>query len=155
MSVWGFLRNNWAQGWGMYISKYKFVLDMNCQHFGNIIRLKLYIEGFGNIHISLIVILDIGCQHLGNTYQLNLHSGIGYILPTIGGYMSVGGFLPQGPTVRGPIVHPEKVDSWAPGPNCPGPNCPGPNCPPLKTGQLGPGQLRKPSPKGAQSPSYS
>ena len=117
----------------MYISKYKFVLDMNCQHFGNIIRLKLYIEGFGNIHISLIVILDIGCQHLGNTYQLNLHSGIGYILPTIGGYMSVGGFLPQGPTVRGPIVHPEKVDSWAPdnwapGPNCPGPSCPGPNC---------------------------
>ena len=43
--------------------------------------------------------------------------------------MSVGGFLPQGPTVRGPIVHPEKVDSWAPGPNCPGPNSPGPNCP--------------------------
>ena len=48
--------------------------------------------------------------------------------------MSVGGFLPQGPTVRGSIDHPEKVDSWAPGPNCPGPNCP-----PPKSGQLGPG----------------
>ena len=58
--------------------------------------------------------MDLSCQHLGNTCQLNLYTGIGYILPTIGGYMSVGGFLPQGPTVRGPIVHPEKVDSWAP-----------------------------------------
>ena len=43
--------------------------------------------------------------------------------------MSVGGFLPQVSTVRGPTVHPQKVDSWAPGPNCPGPNCPGPNSP--------------------------
>ena len=84
--------------------------------------------GFRNI-LFLIFILDISCQHLGNTCQLD---GIGYILPTIGGYiLSVGGFLPQGPTVRGPIVHPEKVDSWAPGPNCP----------PQKSGQLGPGQL--------------
>ena len=34
-----------------------------------------------------------------------------------------------GPNCPGPTVHPEKVDSWAPGPNCPGPNYPGPNCP--------------------------
>ena len=39
-----------------------------------------------------------------------------------------------GPTVRGPICHFFRSDSWAPdnwapGPNCPGPNLPGPNCP--------------------------
>ena len=90
---------------------------------------------FRNIYFLIFIfILDISCQHLGNTCQLNLYTGIEYILPTIGGYKSVGGFLPQGPTVRGSIVHPEKVDSWAPGPNCPGPNCP-----PPKSGQLGPG----------------
>ena len=38
--------------------------------------------------------------------------------------MPVGGFLPLGPTVLGPTVHLQKVDSWAP-----------------KCGQLGPGQL--------------
>ena len=41
--------------------------------------------------------------------------------------MLFGGFLPQGLTVRGPIVYPEKVDSWAPDSWAPGPNCPGPN----------------------------
>ena len=48
----------------------------------------------------------------------------------------------RGPTVRGPICHFFRADSWAPdnrapGPICPGPNlprttgpyCPGPNCP--------------------------
>ena len=70
---------------------------------------------FGNVHY-FILILDIRCQHLGNTCQLNLYTGIGYILPTIGGYMSVW-----------------RVSSA-------GPNCLGPNCPPLKTEQLGPGQ---------------
>ena len=50
-----------------------------------------------------------------------------HILPTIGGYMSFGGFLSRGPTVRGPTVR--------------GPNCPGPNCPFCQGGQLGPGQL--------------
>ena len=38
------------------------------------------------------------------TFQLNLYSVIEHILPTIGGYMSFGGFLPRGLTVRGPIV---------------------------------------------------
>ena len=72
---------------------------------------------FRNVYFLIFIfILDISCQHLGNTCQLNLYTGIGYILLTIGGYMSVGGFLPQGPTVRGPTVQ---------GPNCPGPNCPG------------------------------
>ena len=149
--------------------------------------------------------MDIFCQILGNICKLNLYIGIGYILPTIGGYMSIGGqnilFLkiihilinaqsaalrPKGAqhtpiidiylssvgriypipeyicpllakyiqyqnisancwqntsntTVRGPTVHTQKADSWAPdswapglncpGPNYPGPNCPGPNCP--------------------------
>ena len=78
------------------------------------------------IFYMYIFILDKSCQHLGNTCPLNLYTGIGSILLTIGGYMSVGEFLPQGPTVRGPIVHPEKVDSWAPDSWAPGPNCPHP-----------------------------
>ena len=65
----------------------------------------------------------MSCQHF------NSYTGIGYILPTIGGYMSVGGFLPKGPTVRGPIGHAEKVDSWAPESWAPGHNCPGPSYP--------------------------
>ena len=56
-------------GWEMYTSKYKLVLDINCQNFGNIIQLKLYIKGFGNIHI--------------------FHIHIGYKLPTLGEYISV------------------------------------------------------------------
>ena len=85
---------------------------------------------FRNVYFFIFIfILDISCQHLGNTCQLNLYTGFGYILPTIEDICQIGGFLPQGPTVQGPIVYPEKVDSWAPGPNCPGPNCPGPNCP--------------------------
>ena len=53
--------------------------------------------GFGNVHFLYvyIFILDKCCQHLGNTFPLNLYTGIGYILPTIEGYMAVGGFLPQ------------------------------------------------------------
>ena len=42
---------------------------MNSQHFRNIIQLKLYIEGFGNVYISYI--------HIGNE------------LLTFGEYMSV------------------------------------------------------------------
>ena len=40
-----------------------------------------------------IFILDIHCQQLGNMCQLNIYICIGYILPTIGGYMTVGGCL--------------------------------------------------------------
>ncbi len=58
----------------------------------------------------------------------------------LGGYMSFGGFLSRGPTVRGPIVHFVRADSWAPDNWAPGPNCPGPNCPLFQGGQLGPGQ---------------
>ena len=44
--------------------------------------------------------------------------------------MSVGGFLPQGPTVQGPnCPGPNCPGPNCPGPNSPGPNCPGPNCP--------------------------
>ena len=110
---------------GAGLGNVNFVLDINCQHVGNIIQLKLYIKGWvfavwaqGSlmyIFFIIIFVLEISCQHLGYTCQLNSYTGIGYILPTIGGYMSVGGFLPQGPTVRGPTVHPEKVDSWAMG----------------------------------------
>ena len=123
MSVGGFLWTLWAQGWVLYILKYKFVLDIYCQHFGNIIHLKLYIKRWmcalwaqGSvtyIFYMYIFILDKSCQHLGNTCPLNLYTGIGYILPTIGGYMSVGGFLPQGPTVRGPIcLEPPDLPTW-------------------------------------------
>ena len=35
--------------------------------------------------------MDIFCQQFGNICKLNLYNGIGYILPTIGGYMSIGG----------------------------------------------------------------
>ena len=37
---------------------------------------------------------------LGNICQLNLYIGIGYNLPTIGGYMSIGGSLCRGPICR-------------------------------------------------------
>ena len=124
MSVGGFLWTLWAQGWVLYILKYKFVLDIYCQHFGNIIHLKLYIKRWmcalwaqGSvtyIFYMYIFILDKSCQHLGNTCPLNLYTGIGSILLTIGGYMSVGEFLPQGPTVRGPTVHFFRMDNWAP-----------------------------------------
>ena len=88
-----------------------------------------------NAHVFVFIfILEISCQYLATLY-----TSIGFILPTIEGYMLVGEFLPHGPTVRGPIVHPEKVDSWAPDSWAPGPNCPGPNYPPPKSGQLGPG----------------
>ena len=36
---------------------------------------------------------------------------------------------PRGLTVRGPICHFFRADSWTLGPNCPGPSCLGPNCP--------------------------
>ena len=64
------------------------------------------------IFFIFIFVLEISCQHLGNTCQLNLYTGIGYILPTISGYMSVW-----------------RVSSA------------GPNCPLFQVGQLGPGQL--------------
>ena len=51
--------------------------------------------------IKSIFVLDmlqsLQCKHLENIFQLNLYSVIGYILPTIGGYMSFGGFLPWHP----------------------------------------------------------
>ena len=43
-----------------------------------------------------------------------------------------------GPTVRGPICHFFRADSWAPDNWAPGPNCPGPNLPLFQSGQLGP-----------------
>ena len=147
MSVGRFLWILWAQGWGHF--EIKFCTGYKLPTFWEynsvwIIHQRVSVRplgvGFRNI-LCLIFILDISCQHLGNTCQLD---GIGYILPTIGGYiLSVGGFLPQGPTVRGPIVHPEKVDSWAPDSWAPdswaqdswawGP------------GQLGPGEMLEPN----------
>ena len=34
-----------------------------------------------------IFVLDIFCQHLGGMCELNMYVGIGYIMPTIGGWM--------------------------------------------------------------------
>ena len=77
------LRPNWRKcvSWrvyvhpGMYILQYIFVLDINCQHFGNLHQLKLYIEGclcalraqgsVTYIFFIHILILDRSCQHLG------------------------------------------------------------------------------------------
>ena len=50
--------------------------------------------GSGNVNFEeYTFILDIHCQQLGNMCQLNIYICIGYILPTIGGYMTVGGCL--------------------------------------------------------------
>ena len=50
--------------------------------------------GCGNVNFEeYTFILDIHCQQLGNMCQLNIYICIGYILPTIGGYMTVGGCL--------------------------------------------------------------
>ena len=75
------------------------------------ILIKVYCVGyilltFGEYISVEFLLLNIFCQILG-------------------GYMSFGGFLSWGPTVRGPTVR--------------GPNCPGPNCPFFQGGQLDPG----------------
>ena len=55
--------------------KYILVLYIYCQNFG------IYVSGI------YIFVLDIYCQQLGDICQLDIHIGIGYILPTIGGYV--------------------------------------------------------------------
>ena len=74
-----------------------------------IIHQRVSVRCAPNAHVFVFIfILEISCQFLATLY-----TSIGFILPTIEGYMLVGEFLPHGPTVRGPIVHPEKMDSWA------------------------------------------
>ena len=51
---------------------------------------------YTNTQIQYIIIgsiYPIQIYTLGNICQLNLYIDIGYILPTIGGYMSIGGRL--------------------------------------------------------------
>ena len=93
---------------------YTFVLDIYCQQLGDICQLEGVCAPFGhkvgeytfcNIYICTFV-LDIYCQQLRGICQLhsvyapfghkvgeytfcNIYICIGYILPTIGGYMSV------------------------------------------------------------------
>ena len=101
---------------------YIFVLDICCQHLGNIRQLKGFCAPFGhkvkectlcNIYICIyIFVLDIFGEHMSVEFihcswaelsgaQLSTFSGRTIGPRTVG---------PQGPTVR-----PEKVDSWAPG----------------------------------------
>ena len=67
-----------------------------------------------NVGIIYPIQIYISVFDLRNTCQLNLYTGIGYILPTIGGYMPFEGFPPLVLTVWGPTVLLQKVDSWAP-----------------------------------------
>ena len=105
-----------VQGWRMYILKYKFLLDINCQHFGIIIQFWIILRrAQGSVTYYFIFILDIRCQHLGNTCQLNLYTGIGYIpcqlLEDI--YVSLEGFFRWAQLSRAQLSTPKK---WTVGP---------------------------------------
>ena len=83
---------------------YTFVLDIYCQQLGDICQLGGVCAPFGhnvgeytfcNKYICIGYILPtIGeCMLVEFIYWYGIYSGIVYILPTIGGYISIGGCL--------------------------------------------------------------
>ena len=102
MSV-GYINWYWmytANNWGMYVNWIDIsVLYMYCQQLGDICQLEVVCAPFGHrvgectLCDIYTLVLDKYCQKLGDICQLDICVGIGYILPTIGGHMSVGGCL--------------------------------------------------------------
>ena len=67
-------------GWGMYTFLLCIlILDINCQHLGNICQLEGFCAPFG--------------RGVRKSKFFNIYICIGYLLPTFGEYTSLGGFL--------------------------------------------------------------
>ena len=71
--------NVMLDSWGMYIIK---IIYLNW----------IYSANIWGIYDSWRVSVRPPGAGLGNMFQLNKYISVGYILPTFGGYMAVGGF---------------------------------------------------------------
>ena len=99
-------------------------------YWGNIVQFIswywIYSANNWGIYVSWIYMLvsDIFCQQLRNKCKLNLYIGIGYILPTIEGYISIKGCLcahvflenPHSPALRPKGA--QTPHNWHISPNC-------------------------------------
>ena len=66
------------------------ILNIACQHLEDECELEGWV---GEIHIYIYLYWIYDANNLGSICHLKIYVDIGYIMPTFGGLMKVGGFL--------------------------------------------------------------